>query len=417
MATIFGTSRADRLRGTVAADTIHGLGGNDDIRGVEGRDLLFGDDGRDRLDGAAGHDTLYGGFGADTLIGDTGWDWLDGGAGNDRLLGGLGADTLVGGLGNDTALGGAGDDVFRIGPIVRQIDAFTLTPVDYGKDVLHGGAGTDTLVVDGPVFFVEDAELVGSGWGRDMGAPPVRANLMAGTLRIGESDNRSTLVSIENIQTGSGDDSINGTAGDNVIRAGDGANVVYALSGDDTIVGGSKVYADIDDHSNVEILHGGPGDDVIYGMGANAYSTNDWRFPAEDVLVGGGGNDTLYGGGAIQTMTGGSGHDVFVVTDQGMYNDDEWLDMSFLSRTTITDYDRGEDLIRFQSVGQDLDLRFVGATSSENLEVGDLGYHRDGNDTVLEARFSESGSDDIDLLTVVLRGYTGPLSASDFDLA
>lgn len=90
--------------------------------------------------------------------------------------------------------------------------------------------------------------------------------------------------------------------------------------------------------------------------------------------------------------------------------------MPIFSRTTITDYQQGVDVIGFQAIETAGISRFVGAASSGDLEVGDLGYHRDGEDTIIEARFRESGADEYDLLTIVLSDYTGPLAAGDFDL-
>lgn len=387
MATIFGTAGDNRLRGTVSADTIHGLGGNDDISGVQGRDMLFG---------GPGNDALFGNPGADTLAG------------------GTGRDTLVGGLGDDVMSGGAGNDVFRIGPIVRLEDRFTLKPVDFGKDVINGGAGTDRLVIDGPATFVENIDDAGSGYGGDFGAPPVRADLGAGTLRIGDSANRSTLISIERIETGSGDDTIRGSAADNHIRAGDGANFVHAGAGDDTIVGGATLYPYGSD-ARVETLNGGSGNDAIHGMGSYGdwagYPGDPGAFMGTDILVGGAGNDTLYGGVAVQIMSGGSGRDVFALTAEPFY---EYFVIPVFPPTTITDFEHGRDVIRFDADGPS---RFVGAARSADLELGDIGYHRAGGDTILEARLDEYGEDDMDILTIVLSDYTGPISAGDFDFA
>jgi Tol biopolymer transport system component len=85
--------------------------------GTSGNDLLVGTDGRDVICGLGGDDTLIGLAGPDTLVG---------GDGNDYLAGGLGIDRLIGGSGDDTldARGGS-------------------------YDLVQGGAGFDTAVVDG----------------------------------------------------------------------------------------------------------------------------------------------------------------------------------------------------------------------------------------------------------------------------
>lgn len=463
------------LRGTSTADAIHGLWGDDSLFGGAGRDFLYGDQGNDTMDGGAGPDVLDGGDGfdladysesfsplradlrtgivtfpgqswpnetltsieaidggserdgfvgngaanlffgeggSDTLIGNIGADTLVGGMGADSLDGGNGGDSLVGGLGDDTMLGGIGDDIFAIGPIDRLADPNTLVLVDFGKDVIDGGAGTDTLFVDGPAVYVPD--ISGNPYWPLVSAPPVRANLGLGTLRIGDSDNRSVLVSIENIETGSGNDSINGSTGDNFIQAGDGANVVYALGGDDTIVGGSTVFYGFDYRiDEVELLNGGPGDDVIYGSGSLVFlDVPKYDYTGTDILVGGGGDDTLYGGPAFQTMSGGSGRDVFVLTDEVLHQD-----MSFgeYATTKITDFEHSKDTIHFDFTNGDNPTKFVGAVKDDgDLQNGEVGYYRSGGDTVIEVMVNVDSENS---LTVTLSNYTGPLSASDFDLA
>ncbi|MBB5220235.1 Ca2+-binding RTX toxin-like protein [Amaricoccus macauensis] len=475
MATIFGTNGADALRGTRGADEIHGLWGDDTIEGVEGRDFLYGGMGNDTLDGGAGQDFMdgeggydmvlyssnttpvwadlrtgvvtfpgqswpaetllnieaidggtgsdrfigsgagnhfWGSTGNDTLIGNYGADTLLGGGGADSLEGGNGLDSLEGGFGDDTMRGDLHNDLFRIRAIGRQGDDGELALVDFGRDLIDGGAGTDTLVIDGPaVTEWELSALVGS--------PPVRANLGAGTLRLGDSSNRSTLISIENIETGTGDDSINGSSGDNLIQPGGGENVVYAGAGNDTIVGGSETYAGSSSDRPVEILNGGGGNDAIYGMGSTViveFQGEHTTFPGMDFLSGGAGNDTLYGGAAFQTMTGGSGRDVFVLSldparDYDSIYPNHGLE-GFYPTTTITDFERGRDLIRFAEPG----IEFVGAVEAPDLGTGELGYHRSGADTILEVRMYELYDSADSILTITLSDYTGPVSASDFDL-
>lgn len=451
----------DSLEGVQGRDFLFGGNGNDTLDGGAGSDVLDGEGGFDlalytsnttsvradlrtgvvsfpgqawpdeallnieAIDGGAGHDAFVGNgagnlfsgnAGNDTLTGNIGSDTLVGGVGNDRLDGGNGLDSLVGGFGNDTMLGGLHDDVFAIGPIGTVVpgDEPPTTGVglvDFGADLIDGGGGTDTLYVSGSVYEIDPA---GSGFDVLAGAPAVRANLGLGTLRLGDSDTRSTLVSIENIETGSGHDSINGSTGDNLIVAGAGANVVYAGAGNDTIVGGFEIYAADSSSSNpVEILNGGAGDDAIYGMGSELLQFYESQpVGGEEVLVGGDGNDSLYGGGAMGTMSGGSGRDLFSISDR--HFSDFSAEMSFFGTTTVTDFERGQDSFQFETIETGGVMRFVGAANSEDLAVGDVGYHRDGGDTIVEARLVLDGEEQ--LLTIVLSDYTGRLSASDFDL-
>jgi trimeric autotransporter adhesin len=123
--TITGTQGADVLVGTSRADVICGLGGNDRIVGRGGNDVLSG---------GPGNDVVIGGDGRDVLLGGLGKDVLQGGRGDDRLEGGAGSDQLYGGIGHDTLLGGAAAD--------------RLFARDRARDVVDGGAGTDTAYVD-----------------------------------------------------------------------------------------------------------------------------------------------------------------------------------------------------------------------------------------------------------------------------
>ncbi len=77
---------------------------------------------------AGGNDTLT--LGSSVTVGTT----IDGGSGKDTITGGAGRDTISGGSGNDRIFGGSGNDL--------------LLAKDGVADILDGGAGTDTAVVD-----------------------------------------------------------------------------------------------------------------------------------------------------------------------------------------------------------------------------------------------------------------------------
>lgn len=107
-----------KLDGTPRADRLVGTDRDERLTGGESDDVLSGGDGNDHLSGDAGDDTLNGGDGDDTLLG---------GDGNDELVGGGGDDALDGGLGDDRILYDATDSAANV----------------------SGGAGSDTLVIDG----------------------------------------------------------------------------------------------------------------------------------------------------------------------------------------------------------------------------------------------------------------------------
>ena len=92
----------------------------------------------DILDGVLGDmgDTVAGGTGMDILFGRFGDDFLAGGDGNDVLFGNDGIDTLIGGDGGDLLDGGENPDT--------------------QGDVMLGGAGDDSYLVDSPLDFIDE---------------------------------------------------------------------------------------------------------------------------------------------------------------------------------------------------------------------------------------------------------------------
>lgn len=134
-----GNELGNRLTGNAGANLLMGLDDNDTIAGGDGADVLDGGTGDDSLAGDGGMDMLYGGNGADMLVGGDGSDFLFCEAGIDSLFGGDGNDMLAGGDGADMLVGGANPDGLG--------------------DVLLGGPGDDTYVVDSPYDLVDEGSL------------------------------------------------------------------------------------------------------------------------------------------------------------------------------------------------------------------------------------------------------------------
>lgn len=217
----------------------------------------------DRADDLRLFDSIF--AGDDQIKLSDGNERLDGKGGNDSILGGGGDDTLLGGSGNDTLRGEAGNDRLYL---------------DSGNDVLSGGSGTDAIYVSGNT----DVTLklyVTSGQNTGMGI--------------------DTIVGIENVRSGGGNDIIHGNASRNVILGGDGNDHLYGREGNDLLRGGN----------GHDALNGGTGNDTIYG-GAGA----DYFYggAGDDVLYGEAGNDRFYLGAGNDKMIGGSGTDVIYAT-------------------------------------------------------------------------------------------------------
>ena len=132
--------------------TIEGDDNDNSIDGTAGDDVIFADAGDDTVQGLGGNDFLNGGAGADTLTAGDGDDTVDGAAGDDLIIGGSGA-------GNDTYMGGLGIDEVSYASttagVTVDLGAGTATGPEIGTDTLIsieavvGGAGQDTLTGDG----------------------------------------------------------------------------------------------------------------------------------------------------------------------------------------------------------------------------------------------------------------------------
>lgn len=458
-------------------DTITGTSADNTILAGAGRDSLTGGAGNDHLDGGAGIDTLVGGLGDDTYVVDhisdrvtessasggvdtvissvnfqlganvenltlvgsnaysgqgnglanilTGTDGstiLIGGAGNDTLIGGLGDDQLEGGDGNDVLAGG-GYTLGRNPGVEYGTDFDPQSPLLYdGKDRIDGGTGVDTLVYNQYIFDN------GGGYSWIFLDSAVRVDLAAGTARtLGYSGN-DTLISIENVVTGNGDDTVIGNGGANDITVNYGFNTVEGGGGNDTIHGGQGLrfpyYFGDADHvygieDTVEVLNGGSGNDVIYSGGSVVYydQFHAWsQGLTTDVLRGDAGNDRLIADAGNFIMTGGSGADRFEFSTE-LFENTDYVGVfeTFAQQATITDFSQTQgDKILISGAGG---VSFVGEDAEP--DVWELGYHTEANgdetDTVVVLNFGEQlGYNNPVLMTLTLAGFTGTLTQNDF---
>jgi Ca2+-binding RTX toxin-like protein len=283
-ATIVGTEHGDRITGTDGRDVIHGLGGDDTIYARAGGDIVCGGEGSDSMRGGDGADKMRGGTGLDVLFGGAGNDDVDGESGTDLVEGLRGNDTLVG----EVVEGGEGDD-------------YLITP----EGTLRGGPGDD--VIRGARFpsYVR-ASLAMADYGRLSGHGVV-VDLNEGTA-TGEGND--TLININIVRGSQQDDVIIGTADQDVIRPRRGADRVDAGADSDEIEGPSRSDIDADD-----IVHGGPGHDIIVRMKGRVFGDEDddivfASLSADGVdLHGGPGDDRVVGSDFADTLSGNDGED------------------------------------------------------------------------------------------------------------
>ena len=257
--TVFGGAGDDTIRGGSNLDTLNGGDGNDTFTTgavADGTDTMNGNAGSDTADystrtnallitmsstgGEPGENDVFaadievikGGMGNDTLVGD----------GNaNTIFGGPGDDKIDGGLGNDVLNGDAGDDTFTESGTVPS-----------GADTFNGGAGTDK--VD---YGTRTASVIIH-----------MENLAADDGEVGELDKIGGDV--ENVTTGSGNDTITGSSGKNVILSNAGNDTIFAGAGDDVINSGTGTDVSNGEAGNDLFLETGittPGDTFNCGSG------------------------------------------------------------------------------------------------------------------------------------------------------
>lgn len=163
---------------------------------------ITGSNGNDTINGTGGIDSIYAYDGDDTVNARGGDDYIDGGDGDDYIRGRGGNDTIVGGA---------------------------------GADVIDGDNGIDTVDYS--------AQVLG-----------INVNLNSGSASGGDA-NGDTLIQIENVIGGSGNDIITGAAGNNELHGGAGNDTLDGAGGNDVIYGGD----------GADVINGGDGNDTLYG--------------------------------------------------------------------------------------------------------------------------------------------------------
>lgn len=304
-----GGSLADTLDGRNGADTLTGKSGADSLVGGGGNDLLIGDFAIDNLGGG----------------GSSGVDSLDGGAGDDVLDTGQGlssGESYNGGSGADTLRVHFGD--FRNVTLtsVERLELFSLSgnsnTITFGASQL--GAGLATIVGDDRSSFdslsvylaaagtLDASGIVFENW--DAGVDYINLYGTSGNDRIIGTGEDDTL------RGGLGADTLDGGAGsDTAIFLDRTAAVELTLNGAATAtvtVGGVAQGSVV----RIENVIGGSGNDRLTGdglandlSGANGDDTLAGAGGADD-LFGGAGNDKLYGGDGDDTLGGSSGDDL-----------------------------------------------------------------------------------------------------------
>ncbi|WP_445635813.1 pre-peptidase C-terminal domain-containing protein [Nostoc sp. DSM 114161] len=416
--TIVGWASGGNANTTSGNDTLNGLAGNDSLAGGTSNDSLNGGDGSDTLNGGTGNDTLNGGNGNDTLIGGAGNDFFRGSQGNDSIDGGDGFDIADYSQLNQTiTLSGVGtiqkgalgqDQVFKVERVIANANvanntidtsaslpgvsitvnlqaqtisannvpglgtiSFSVINFDnivgtnasdsivgdsqnnrlsgnngndtidggLGIDTLIGGLGDDTYIINSTTDTITEAANAGIDTVRSSVSYTLGANLDNLTL-TGTGSINGTGNSLNNTISGTspGNNILNGRGGDDSLIGGSGNDTLNGEDGDDRLRSG------LDN----DRLNGGAGNDVLIGVFAGG-------FP--------GGNPLPPGLGEIDTFTGGTGTDRFILGDfiNVYYDDNNSANPGFNDLAIITDFNSSEDRIQLKGNALDYRLEVVGS--------------------------------------------------------
>ena len=317
----------------IAAMIYGGNGAGDVIwAGNEGNDVFGGNGGTaaapdtiygysSATDKTAAATWIYGGSGANDIVaGASSGDYLKGGAGNDTVNASLTTSAWIdGGTGNNSLVGGKGDDV---------ITAEGGSASAVYSDIMTGGGGTDTYIVDpytsdtinnapasgqapgggtieleGNIAFsrIGMSTVSGSGTNTNLvidvyAAGKTGSTIAGGYTQVVASNSVVETITIQNwsvladrVQYLESYDPQTKTS--QTIDIGNFAKIVVGTPGSDFLQGSQ----------NADAIFGMGGIDTIEGFGGNNLINGD------GFLDGGTGSDTIFGGSKADTLLGGGG--------------------------------------------------------------------------------------------------------------
>ena len=240
----------------------------------DGMERLRTGDGADTINASAATGTGYEGIrihtggGDDVITGSAATDYINAGSGNDTIHGGDGNDVIEAGAGDDSVFGEDGNDGIRWG------DGNYDGPI--GNDFFDGGTGYNSL----------------NAWQYDAagnGVNMVLTSATSGTVdATGAATGHLAFQNFENLLTGHGSDTVDGTA------AGAGGFRVYTAWGNDLVLG--SVGGDqIEGGYGADTINAGAGNDAI-SMTGDLFSSGPASGDTESdllVLTDGFGQDTV----------------------------------------------------------------------------------------------------------------------------
>ena len=448
----------DTIKGNSLANHLYGGGGNDSLIGLVGDDKLSGEAGNDRyifdVDSQLGSDKIVevASEGTDELVftesviavvvnldyafeqtvnsnlkltleAPGNFENVRGGSGDDTLRGNALANLLVGDLGNDVLLGGSGADTL-IGS-----NGNDFLQGQTGSDILEGSGGDDRYVFENVTVQENDAVREIAGGGTDvLDFTAVTANLTLSlsvlTSQPAHSFRGLTLTgasAIENVSSGSGNDTLTGNPLNNTLRSGSGNDRLMGVGGNDELSGGSGndlyhflpatsleidsivettdvgidtlSFADIENavtislntttrqlvHTNRGMTIRGNLENIIGGRGNDKLTGNSLA----NTLTGNNGNDVLEGLDGSDSLVGSAGNDTYKFTTAATAQVDTLLEAAASGTDTIdfgainTDSMLSLSSFDTQAVHTNRSLLLKGAAQYENVIGGE------GNDVLI----------------------------------
>ena len=272
--------------------------------------------------GNANANNLSGNSASNMLYGDDNDDVLDGGLGSDTLDGGVGIDTMYGGFGNDTYMVDHLDDSVIEDGIVEIAGEF----VDKDIDKVISTVSYDLS----NAANIEQLTLVGldaiNATGNDL------KNLIIGNVANNQLDGGE---GIDTLKGGSGNDTyivaiIQSSEDDATAKVLFEDAVIEAVNEgfDSLILTGNlsnlTATTTILLTANIEKIDASATGTTLLNITGNVLNNYLIGNDASNILSGGAGNDTIEAGGGDR-LIGGAGNDTYVLSDDGVANNDDVL--------------------------------------------------------------------------------------------
>lgn len=389
--------------GRAGADTISGTDGNDWINGGAGDDLIFGGQNTaGKNDMLSGHDgnngvvagklvdantpgaasytiggktyhvllsdgtaELYGREGNDTLIGGNGDDYLNAGLGNNELTGNGGADTFVV-RGNDIITDASSDDLIAIVGTAssKSFENITFTRgeglsatsliINYGEGKkleiqdYFRLSGSDYVANDDAV---KDFVLI-SDDGQGVYSLEWKQSSVDGSYSMYNvvTDAEDMVSGIRNwINTGAGDDSINGANAGDMLAGNTGNDTISTTFAYSEIYGSTGADSISATGGHSFIVGGGDNDTINVGGGDNVISLVNTPPHAAGETDTNFGNDTLSGATSTDTLkfsfANGTGHKFSDLEFTRAIDSDDLVITSDTNVLTVEDFFTGDNSV------------------------------------------------------------------------